>query len=649
MKSREMAGWFLGPKAENAEWEREIIHWILEDYIRWRRENFPGDEAVLGEQMRRDAEAFHQTLRGNVQKMLAHLRRDVPTYSPRYMGHMLSDQTLPSVLGYFAGLLYNSNNVTPESAPVTLRWELDAGADILGMLGYKAPPRDGKPSADEFGWAHITSGGTVANLEALWIARNVRYFPLAVHDVCRRHGIGLPVASLSLEQCLAIRPNDAIYLHAQLVDAVHRHWDLARSEAIRTAHELVSESKYSVAHHGTGAAYAVRSPVLVASGARHYSITKAADVLGVGRDNLVLVDVDRHFRMDVKDLEAKLTRIAETRRVPLAVIAVAGTTEEGAVDPVDRIAALRDRSEAKHGDTFWFHVDAAWGGYLRTIFTADSDFESARAFVSRSDLSWDNPDVFAALASFPRADSITVDPHKLGYIPYPCGVAAYRNDLVREFVTEEIPYISDAHLEDVDARRHRPPDSVGPYILEGSKPGSVVAALWLSHRMIPPNRDGYGRIIRESVLAAREFYQSMLQCSTPDYRLVPVTEEPPDTNIVCFFVQATGTRTLAETNALNRRLYETFTLEAARAPRFFLSRTILVPSSYSSSGIRALLDRAGIEPADYRLHGLFVFRATLMNPYYGIASESGHSYVAEFFGCLHDTTMAALGHDRHDV
>jgi glutamate/tyrosine decarboxylase-like PLP-dependent enzyme len=373
-------------------------------------------------------------------------------------------------------------------------------------------------------------------------------------------------------------------------------------------------------------------------------------------------------------LEAKLERVVEARWLPLAVIAIAGTTEEGAVDPIDRIAVMRERTETR-GESFWLHVDAAWGGYLRALFTPGSDVESVREFVSRRaeirtggyrksvHLDWGDRDVCAAFGAFPQADSITVDPHKLGYVPYPCGVAAYKNDLVRQFLTEEIPYISDVHFEDVDARRHRAPVSVGPYILEGSKPGSAVAACWLSHRMIPLDRSGYGEILRASLLAARELYERLLHWDEAaranhqllPYRIVPLMDKPPDTNIVCFIVQENPPQELARTNALNRWIYQRFTLDPSCAEPilrpFFLSRTVLEPSSYSSNGIRALLDRAGFDPAAYRLHGLFVLRATLMSPYHVMAAEAGHhqSLLAEFLDRLHEEVLAGLAESAHEL
>jgi glutamate/tyrosine decarboxylase-like PLP-dependent enzyme len=339
---------------------------------------------------------------------------------------------------------------------------------------------------------------------------------------------------------------------------------------------------------------------------------------------------------------------------------------------VHRIAELRDRMEKTSGESFWLHVDAAWGGYLRSIFTAgDAPVETHLAevneFVSRTitiargryekvlDLRWGYREVCAALLGFPQAESITVDPHKLGYIPYPCGVLAYKNDMVRQFLTEEIPYISTAHFEDVDSRRHHPPVTVGPYILEGSKPGAAAAACWLSHRMIPPNREGYGELMRASLLTAREFYERLVHwdaaartCGeTLPYRLLPLTSKPPDTNIVCFMVMERGPAELARTNALNRRIFEEFTLgerDYSYSQPFFLSRTIFERSSYTASAIAPLLERAGIDPAEYRQHGLFVLRATWMSPYHLLASETGHrqSLLAEFMEKLGDKAQEAI-------
>ena len=583
-----MSAWFLGPKAENAEWERRMISHILEDYFHWRRNYFPADEILITEAMRREQSAFQDRLTQQVNEMLAGLRAHFPFYSPRYNAHMLSDQTIPSVLGYFAGLLYNPNNVTPESAPVTLRWELEVGADVLKMLGFTPPPGPGESAKEEFGWAHVTAGGTIANLEGLWMARNVTYFPLSVRDVCERHHIPLTIKLLSdpdtpreiataaPEECLAVRPNQAIYLFGRFIDAVRRRWKMNQPQAIRHAYDLLAESRFSISQHGVRAAFDVQPPVVLVSEAAHYSIAKSAGVLGVGGGNVVTVEVDAHFRMDLRALEAALRRVSAEGRLPMAVVAVAGTTEEGAVDPVDRVADLRNTLSPALQHSFWLHLDAAWGGYLRSLFSGPEDASGIADFVSREltlqhgryskhlHLKWGSPEVISAFGAFPRAESITVDPHKMGYVPYPCGVIAFRNDLVRQFSAQEIAYISPTHYEDLDARRHFSPDTLGPYILEGSKPGANVAGCWLSHRMIPPNRSGYGEIVRASLLGARELYERVLHWDTaahangesPEWRFFLISPQPPDTNILCFFIQPRPWPGLAAANALNRGIYE---------------------------------------------------------------------------------------------
>jgi glutamate/tyrosine decarboxylase-like PLP-dependent enzyme len=683
-QTKKLGAWFLGPKAENAETEEKLVSFILQDYFHWRRNYYPSDEIVIPHSMRRELVDWNDELAQKIAEMLAGLRKHFPFYSPRYMGHMISDQTLPSVLGYFAGLLYNPNNVTPEASPVTERWEFEVGRDILEMLGYKAPPAPGgeHEARSEFGWAHVTSGGTVANIEVLWAARNAAYFPLAVHRVANELRLPLEVTlpdqtsrnltDLDAWECLGLTPGEILHLLPRLVEAIRRRLDIPREVAIEKTPELLAASGFSIAHSGTAACYGMRPPAMFVSAARHYSINKAADLLGIGRENVILVDVDGLFRMDVRDLEVKIRKALERGLLPLAVIATAGTTEEGAVDPVHEVLDLRHAFEAEARTSFWLHVDAAWGGYLRALFTAgetgsanppqslDEHIETVRRFVAcELDLSggayskalaiqWGNEDVLSAFLAFSRADSIAVDPHKMGYVPYPCGVVAFRNDRVRQFLAEPAPYLaSTVHGAD-ETLDHRPPTAIGPYILEGSKPGAAVAGVWLSHRMIPLNRDGYGEIVRASLLAARELYERLVHWEhwaktnriEGGFEFLPLTAEPPDTNVVCFLVREKGASSLARMNELNRWIYERFTIESEHSQGeysysqpFFLSHTVIQYPSYSPRSVAGPLQRFSIDASDYFEHGLFVLRATVMSPYIVLAEESGRHgrpYLAQF-------------------
>src|SRR5579883_1212871 len=680
-QTKKLAAWFLGPKAENADVEEKLVSFILQDYFHWRRNYYPSDEIVIPQVVRRELADWNDELAQKLAEMLAGLRKHFPFYSPRYLAHMMSDQTMPSVLGYFAGLLYNPNNVTPEAAPVTERWEFEVGRDILQMVGYKTPPERGGPheARSGFGWAHVTSGGTVANIEALWAARNAAYFPLAVRRVVCELRIPFEVTlpdrtscnlmSLDEQQCLGLAPSETMHLLPRLVAAIEKHLNVPPQMAIQKTPELLAATGFCIPQNGVAACYRVRPPAIFVSSAKHYSLTKAADVLGIGRENVILVDVDGLFRMDVRDLEKKIKTALLDGMLPLAVIAIAGTTEEGAVDPVHEILDLRHELEAESRTSFWLHADAAWAGYVRSLFSPDAGslaqhVETVRRFVSRElDLSdgaysktlpiqWGDQDVLSAFLAMSKVDSITIDPHKMGYVPYPCGVVAFRNDRVRQFLAETAPYLASAFQPEETQVDHTPPTSIGPYILEGSKAGAAVAGVWLSHRMIPLNRDGYGEIVRASILAARELYERLIHWEhwaaankiEPAFEFMPLTPQPPDTNVVCFLVRDKCHPSLARLNALNQWIYERFTIESeysageySYSQPFFLTHTVIKYPSYSPRLVMGPLQRFSIEPSEYFERGLFVLRATIMSPYIVLAEETGRKgrpYLAQFMDRL---------------
>ena len=85
-------------------------------------------------------------------------------------------------------------------------------------------------------------------------------------------------------------------------------------------------------------------------GSRHYSWDKGANILGLGRKSLVKVPVDRFCRMDIVKLEEKLQEALDKKEPVVGVTAVFGTTQEGAVDELDKILQLRKKF-AKQGKT----------------------------------------------------------------------------------------------------------------------------------------------------------------------------------------------------------------------------------------------------------------------------------------------------------
>src|SRR5215475_3795992 len=132
MDETKLYSWFLGPKAENADLLERLVLEALRDCVFWRRNFHPFNDTTTTEKVKRE-DAFQDSLalvRQEFLTLLANLKRDVPFYSPRYIGHMLGDQLLPAIAAYFAAMLHNPNNVTLEASPITTRYEMEVARQL---------------------------------------------------------------------------------------------------------------------------------------------------------------------------------------------------------------------------------------------------------------------------------------------------------------------------------------------------------------------------------------------------------------------------------------------------------------------------------------------------------------------------------------
>lgn len=693
-----VAAWFLGPKAEhNESWEKFLVY-IFRDYVHWRRNYFPEDNVVVNRSTMREHDIWFDNLTDELDKILAALKAHFPVYSPRYIAHMISEQTLPSVVGYFAGMLYNPNNVTDESAPVTVPLELEVGRMVARMLGYNP----------ETAWAHICSGGTVANIEALWVARTVKFMPFIIREFCELkklefrittpNGESIPIVECPNTTLINISPDEAAYMIRRLAHYMVIERGMSAEEVQTAINEHIDGSKFNVIKVGLPKILATlgMEPVVFVSPSAHYSVKKAVNVLGYGENSIRLVGIDSNFRMDAKILRKQLSEMADNEYVA-AVIAIAGTTEEGAVDPIYEINEIRREMASSHNRSFWLHIDAAYGGYLRSLFkgydpeiTADMGIDQickryidiinsgeARGF------RWDDPSNCRAFLAFPESDSITIDPHKLGYIPYPGGMIAFKNGMVTELIAQEAPYISGKSKE-IDLIKPHKIDAIGQFILEGSKPGATAAACYLAHKTIPLVLEGHGKLMKTSLLNAQELFgylaghwgrfESYAAAATERneggelgseqlFTFVPLYK--PDTNIVCFImvpvvVDSEGYKidesySLADLNKINRLLYSKLTIDNTNKLHmpyiqdFFVSRSVLGSSIYPYQSLRGMLERFGIGAEEYDQEGLFIFRSTVMNPFYDMAERGGTNYLEEFVISLHNKGRLSIWEFLNDI
>ena len=164
-----------------------------------------------------------------------------------------------------------------------------------------------------------------------------------------------------------------------------------------------------------GAAAGTGEPVLLAHADAHYSVARAAGILGLGSRQVVRVGLDERGRMDPRRLDEELTRIRARKQPIVGVVACACATPTGAFDPLDDIADVCGR----HG--VWLHVDAAHGG-------AAVLSDRHRHLV----------------AGLERADSVVWDAHKMLFVPGLCAFVLYRDKAYRfEAFRQDAPYLFD--------------------------------------------------------------------------------------------------------------------------------------------------------------------------------------------------------------
>ncbi|HEX8360196.1 MAG TPA: pyridoxal-dependent decarboxylase [Longimicrobium sp.] len=609
----DLASIFLGPKGENADVFERLLLEAFRDHVFWRRNFHPEDgfQVMEMEKHTPEYERSLSTLSTELMGLLGELKAGVPFFSPRYIGHMSSDLTMASLIGYFATMLYNPNNVAAEASPVTTRMELEVAEQLARMIGYD-PARQ---------WGHLTSGGTVANFEALWVARNVKYLPVAVRWAAEETGVaGLtvttptgaraPLEEMDLWQLLNVGPGESM----DLADAFReRLGDDGRAVEALAKHSLAGLGYQEFGRRlSKQFGDALQDGAVLVPSTAHYSWEKICRALGIGGAQLIHVPVDRRFRMDPAALEETVHALADRKQPIIACISVIGTTEESAVDRLDLIADVRDRVGRERGIAFHLHADAAWGGYAVSITRSPDgrrrSYEDALADYAPE--AWPEEGVYRGLCAMERTDTVTIDPHKLGFIPYPAGAVSFRDMRVRELVAVDAPYLF-----------HRGASEwgyIGRFIFEGSKPGAAAAGVWMSHKVLPLDSSGYGRLIGETARGALLLHRRIGSGDWGPFTLVPLPL--PDLNIVCFAIGHPTLGTLEETNDFAGRVYGAMSVTGDRTARqldYFVTKTVLRAREYGHAA-DPILQALGFTYEDYeRAGGVSVIRCTVMDPFLG--------------------------------
>lgn len=423
--------------------------------------------------------------------------QSVHTSSPSFIGHMTS--ALPSFILPLSKLMVglNQNLVKVETSKAFTPME----RQVLGMLHnlvYQQP--------DDFyqQWLHsanhslgaFCSGGTVANITALWVARN----------------------------------------------------NLLKADKTFTG--LSRQGLFTALQH-----YGYNGLAILVSQRGHYSLKKAADVLGIGQDNVIAIDTDQYQKIDCQKLIEKCQQLSEQNIKILSIVGVAGTTETGNVDPLNKLADIAAQFNCN------FHVDAAWGG--ATLFS--NKYRSL-------------------LAGIERADSVTIDAHKQMYVPMGAGLVVFKDPASVASIEHHAEYILRKGSKDL-----------GRHTLEGSRSGMAMLVYSSLHII---SRPGYEMLINEGIEKAKYFAQ--LINNHDSFELI---SEPELCLLTYRYVPKKIRQLLVQTNNEQQQ----------KINKLLDKLTLTVQKRQRENG-KSFVSRTRIEVTRYGDAKILVFRVVLANP-----------------------------------
>jgi len=655
-----MHPYFMGAYAENEPVMEGILLEFFRDHAYWRRnfhpENMPPIPTTAT--YREDYNEFLARMRQELGTLSADLKKSVPFFSPRYLGHMAADLLIPGVLAQMMTLLYNPNNVSDDAAPATLQKELDVGQMLAKMVGFNIDPGQGTVA-----WGHLTSGGTVANYEGLWSQRAVKFYPVSLAEACRElgfdpTGVGprkAKLSSYSKWELFNLNVRDTVDLMQKTLSQIKT--EAGKKEFTRFTKMLIGESLEYLGMAGFFMKHRdLKPPKVIVPISGHYSWEKATKVLGIGHGQLIHLRIDNHMRMHADHLAEVVKACHSEEQSILTVVGVLGSTEFGSVDPIHRIVELREQAQEK-GLFFGIHVDGAWGGYMSCLFREEDGSFAAHEKVKETFKYFPHEDTWNAFRAVSRVDSVTIDPHKLGYMPFGCGAFVCRDAGVLDFISQEAAYVFDLKDDPLKKPAMKKLLGLGQYIMEGSKPGAAAAAAYVSHRVIPLHRNGFGQVMKNTMQSCEYLYDQIYELNKRLENLVTITVPyAPDSNLICYCINPKRNKYLALMNHFSRKIFNHMKInpnQPLQAHDFFGSFTSLKKNKLDEAEGERILGELGIDPATFvdgvddrtkEADHIYMIRHTLMNPWL-MHREPGdtYNYLDRFCRFLEQSVITELG------
>ncbi len=447
------------------------------------------------------------------EKVTAH---SVKVGNPYYIGHMISAVPYFMILMEMIIAALNQNQVKIETAKASSFVERELVAWLHRLIFNNAEKFYQKHIQNpRVALGNVTSDGTIANLTALMVAREKAFPPDGDFP-------GIRVAG---------------------VERALRHYGYGRG-------------------------------VVIVSTRGHYSIKKAANMLGMGEENVLNIPVDDQNRMDVRRLYRKIESLKEgkgrEKTKIVAIVGIAGTTETGNVDNLQKLAKAAQEVGAH------FHVDACWGGAALLV-------DEYR-------------DLFKGIE---EADSVSVDAHKLLYCPMAMGLVLFKSERDLNHLMQTANYIIRRNSVDT-----------GRFTIEGSRPFACLKP-WASLKII--GREGYGLLFKSAkqntdslkeILDGRGNFEIL---NYPDlfilnYRFVPETVKK---QLQEWETQKKSSKSKRKAKALEGRIKKVN--HVVNALNIKLHKALRRDDT-------TFVSRTTLESTRYRPQNIVVLRAVLVNP-----------------------------------
>ncbi len=271
----------------------------------------------------------------------------------------------------------------------------------------------------------------------------------------------------------------------------------------------------------------IRKLVVYASAQAHSSVVRAAWIAGIARDNVRVVAMDGLFRIDVRDLQRAVTADRDAGLAPFVVVASAGTTNTGSVDPLHAVADFCALEK------LWFHIDAAYAGFAALT-------EEGRKMLS----------------GIERADSLTLDPHKWLFVPFECGCLMVRDPSTLTDAFRILPeYLKDVEVGEEEVNFADRGEQLTRY--------SRALKIWMSVSYF--GTEAIARAIQDGMDRAR-LLQSLVNAS-PDFETLCVAQF----GIFCFRARPRGVSE-SDLDSLNERI----NARVVEGGRYLISSTRLL-------------------------------------------------------------------------